>query len=90
MRAGGREAGRARGGTGSPRGPFLRFRACARKRPSLAFMGRLCARAPFRARGPAARGLFCVPGGAFSCAWVSSAFWGIMHGYESAIAITSP
>ena len=31
------EAGRARGGIRSPRGPFLRFRACTRKRPSLAF-----------------------------------------------------
>ena len=37
MRAGGREAGRARGGIRSPRGPFLRLWVCARKRPSLAF-----------------------------------------------------
>ena len=58
MRAGGREAGRARGGTGSPRGPFLRFRACARKRPSLAFMGRLCAQVPFRALNFIAISLF--------------------------------
>ena len=65
MRASGREAGRARGGTGSPRGPFLRFRACARKRPSLAFMGRLCAQVPFRARGPAARGLVLRSGAPF-------------------------
>lgn len=52
MRASGREAGRARGGIVSPAGPS-------------AFTGRLCARAPFRARGPAARGLVLCSGGRF-------------------------
>ena len=76
MRASGREAGRARGGTGSPRGPFLRFRACARG--PLPRSGACCV-----------RGLSAL-GGAFSCARVSSAVWGIMNGYESAFALTSP
>ena len=53
-------------------------------------LGRLCAQVPFRARGLLRAGSFCVPGGAFSCARVSSAFWGIMNGYESAFALTSP
>ena len=43
------EAGRARGRTGSPRGPLLRLRG-------------MCARAPFRARGHAARGLVLCSG----------------------------
>lgn len=76
MRASGREAGRARGGIRSPRGPFLRFRACAR--------GPLP-----RSGGMLRAGPFCVRG-AFSCARVSSAVWGIMNGYESAFALTGP
>lgn len=45
---------------------------------------------PFRARGACCvRGLSAF-GGAFSCARVSSAVWGIMNGYESAFALTSP
>ena len=37
MRAGGRGGRQGPRGDPVPRGPFLRFRACARKRPSLAF-----------------------------------------------------
>ena len=61
-----------RGGRQGPRGDRIPPRAllafmgmCARKRPSLAFMGRLCARAPFRARGPAACGLVLRSGAPF-------------------------
>ena len=73
-----------RGGRQGPRGDPVPPRAllrlwgmCARPvlRSGVAFS---CARA---------RSVF---GGAFSCARVSSAVWGIMNGYESAFAITSP
>ena len=59
MRASGREAGRARGGTGSPRGPFLRFRACARG--PLPRSGGMLRAGPFRVRGRLLlrAGLFC-------------------------------
>ena len=73
-RAAERPAGPA--GDRLPRGPFLRFRACAR--------GPLP-----RSGGMLRAGPFCVRG-AFSCARVSSAVWGIMNGYESAFALTGP
>ena len=53
MRASGREAGRARGGTGSPRGPFCVYAASK------------CSQVPFRVRGPAACGLVLCSGGPF-------------------------
>ena len=58
--------------------------------------GRARGGGPDPPRGPllrlwvCARGLVLRSGGAFSCARVSSAVWGIMNGYESAFALTSP
>ena len=40
--------------------------------------------------GASMRAACSVFGGAFSCARVSSAVWGIMNGYESTFALTSP
>ena len=62
MRASGREAGRARGGIRSPRGPFLRLWGVYARGP-LPRSGACCV-----------RGLSAL-GGAFSCARVSSAVW---------------
>ena len=78
MRASGRGGRQGPRGDPVPRGPFC-------------VMGSLCARPVLRSGGAFscvwARSVF---GGAFSCARVSSAVWGIMNGYESAFAITSP
>ena len=85
-----------RGGRQGPRGDPVPPRAL------LAFMG-MCAQttlsrvygASMRA-GPLPRSGACCArarsafGGAVSCMRVSSVFWGIMNGYESAFAITSP
>ena len=74
-----------RGGRQGPRGDPVPPRAL------LAFMGHLCARPVLRSGGAfsCARAA-SVFGGAFSCARVSSAVWGIMNGYESTFALTSP
>ena len=63
MHTSGREAGRARGGDRIPPRALLAFMGMsARKRPSLAFMGRLCARAPSALGGLLRAGSFCVRG----------------------------
>ena len=59
MRAGGREAGRARGGTGSPRGPFLRLWGVYARGPPSALGGLL------RAACSASRGAPSLACGAF-------------------------
>ena len=75
MRAGGREAGRARGGIRSPRGPFLRLWASMRADPLP------------RSGGGSYAKVSSLLGG-FLCA-APSALWGRMNGYELAFALTS-
>ena len=63
MRAGGREAGRARGGIRSPRGPFLRLWGVYARGPPSALGGVLC-EGFFLARRFPMRGMFIRLGSA--------------------------
>ena len=72
MRASGREAGRARGGIRSPRGPFCVYGVCVRSRASLCLVharsraGSLCALASNGLKKPKAR-WFCSVAAARLC-----------------------